>query len=84
MLVKAQRYPRIVRMRGWQGIVEVKIRIGDNGKVLDIALGHGSGYDVLDQQALDMVKDSLPLPPPPAALLARNFTIDVPIVFRLQ
>lgn len=84
LLAKVQRYPRIARMRNWQGTAEVKIHFGADGKAADVTLAHGSGFDVLDREALDMVKDSLPLPPPPGALQGREFTINVPITFRLQ
>ena len=84
LLAKVQRYPRIARMRNWQGTAEVKIHFGADGKAADITLGRASGFEVLDREALDMVKDSLPLPPPPGALQGREFTINVPITFRLQ
>ena len=80
---KLQRYPRVARMRGWQGTAEVNIRIGEGGKVEDIVLARSSGYALLDREALDMVKDSLPLPPPPAGLVSRAFTIRIPVAFRL-
>jgi len=43
-----------------------------------------SGYEILDNQALDMVKKAKPLTPIPAALRGREFTVDIPVIFDLQ
>ena len=83
ILGRLQRYPPAARMRGWQGTAEVNIRIGAGGKVEDVLIARSSGYPLLDREALDMVKDSQPLPPPPAALATRAFTLHIPVVFRL-
>ncbi|HEX5464180.1 MAG TPA: energy transducer TonB [Burkholderiales bacterium] len=79
-----QHYPRIAQMRGWQGTVEIEVTVAPPGKADGIAIRQSSGHTVLDDEALDMVKRALPLPPPPRALRDRTFTVVVPIVFRLQ
>ncbi len=43
-----------------------------------------SNYQILDDQALDMVKRGKPLTPIPAALHGREFTMDIPVIFELQ
>lgn len=43
-----------------------------------------SGFEVLDNQALEMVQQAAPLPQPPEALRGREFTVMVPIVFKLN
>jgi len=83
ILGRLQRYPPAARMRGWQGTAEVNIRIAAGGKVEDVLIVRSSGYPLLDHEALDMVKDSQPLPPPPAGLASRAFTLHIPVVFRL-
>ncbi len=79
-----QHYPRIAQMRGWQGTVEIEVAVAPPGKADRITIRQSSGHTVLDDEALDMVKRALPLPPPPRALRDRAFTVVVPIVFRLQ
>jgi TonB family protein len=43
-----------------------------------------SHYQILDDQALDMVKKGKTLAQIPAALRGREFTVDVPVIFELQ
>jgi protein TonB len=79
-----QHYPRSAQMRGWQGTVEIKVTVAPPGKADGIAIQRSSGHQVLDDEALNMVKRALPLPEPPGALRERRFTVVVPIVFRLR
>jgi protein TonB len=81
---KHQRYPRIAQMRGWQGTATVALKFGSGNRHLATTLHKSSGHEVLDQQALDMVKDAEPLPNPPERLRNRDFSVLVPIVFRLK
>lgn len=79
-----QKYPRVARMRGWEGTVQVLLKIAASGAMRDISIAKSSGFDALDEQALDMVKHAAPLPKPPANLQSRDFSVEVPIVFRLK
>jgi protein TonB len=79
-----QRYPRIAQMRGWQGTATVALKFGAANKLLAATLHRSSGHEVLDEQALQMVKDAQPLPSAPERLRHRDFTVLVPIVFRLK
>jgi protein TonB len=79
-----QHYPRIAQMRGWQGTVEIEITVTPPGRADRITIQRSSGHQVLDDEALDMVKRALPLPQPPTLLRDHRFTVVVPIVFRLR
>jgi len=81
---KYKQYPRLAQMRGWQGTVKVELHMDANGKLLNSAVIESSNFDVLDRQALEMVRKASPLPPPPDVLRGRDFTIVVPVVFRLE
>lgn len=48
-------YPRIARHRGWEGRVEVGLRVEANGRLSDIRVLRTSGYAVLDRAALASV-----------------------------
>ncbi|MCX7628432.1 MAG: energy transducer TonB [Methylophilaceae bacterium] len=81
---KHKQYPRIAQMRGWQGIAKVELHLDASGNVISSRISEPSGYEVLDKQALEMVRKAVPLPLPPEALRGREFTILVPVVFRLE
>ena len=79
-----RRYPVQAMERGWQGRVEIRVVIGTNGTIKDALIKTSSNYQILDDQALDMVKRGKPLTSIPAALQGREFTVDVPVIFELQ
>ncbi|HWQ40172.1 MAG TPA: energy transducer TonB [Burkholderiales bacterium] len=79
-----QKYPVIAQRRGWEGTTEVQLRIAADGRVTEIALAKSSGREVLDREAMEMVRRATPLPQAPEGLRGRELTVTVPIVFRLQ
>jgi TonB family protein len=49
------------------------------------ALVHrSSGHGSLDREAIDMLRKAAALTPVPPALRAREFTVDVPVLFELR
>ncbi len=83
-IAKKKTYPRIAQMRNWQGTAELKLEFGADGKLKNVAVTHGTGFSVLDEQAVKMVKDSQPLPQAPEGMRGRDFAVTVPVVFKLQ
>jgi protein TonB len=79
-----KRYPAIAMEKGWQGRVEVHMVIGANGMIASASIKTGSGHDILDNQALDMLKKGKTLVPIPTSLRGREFSIDVPVIFNLD
>jgi len=79
-----KRYPAIAMEKGWQGRVEVRMVIGANGMVASALIKTSSGHEVLDNQALDMLKKGKTTVPIPAGLRGREFSIDVPVIFNLD
>jgi len=79
-----KRYPPQARDRGWEGRVEIRLVIDANGTIKSAAIKTSSNYQLLDDQALDMVKKGKPRVQIPAALRGREFTVDVPVIFELQ
>jgi protein TonB len=47
-------YPERSRQMGEQGLVEVKVTVGQDGQVLDVILAKSSGYVRLDAAAMDL------------------------------
>ena len=63
---------------------ERRLIIGPNGAIQSSLVKASSGYEILDSQAMDMVKKAKPLTPIPAALRGREFMVDIPVIFDLQ
>jgi protein TonB len=84
LLDRHKQYPQIARRRGWEGMVEVKIDIGAEGRISDVKVSQSSGYDVLDQRAIEIIQSAQPLPPAPASLQGKAFVVTVPIHFQLK
>ena len=76
-------YPLAARERGWQGRVEVRVSIDDAGQTESITLHSGSGYALLDEAALDTIRDAARRAPAPPALRGQRFVFDVPMIFSL-
>lgn len=79
-----KRYPRIAMDNNWEGQAEIRMVIGTDGNIASISIKTKSGFEVLDQQALEMIRRAKPQAPIPAALRGKGFTIDVPVVFSLK
>lgn len=81
---KHKQYPRIAQLRGWQGEAVVELQLDGNGKLKSKKIIQTSGFESLDKQALEMVEKAAPFPAPPEALRGSNFSIKVPIPFKLE
>lgn len=81
---KRKDYPRLARLRNWQGTTELKLQIGSDGKLRDVLVGHSSGFPVLDAAAIRIVNESVPLPDMPEVLRGREWIVTVPVVFKLE
>jgi periplasmic protein TonB len=81
---KHKNYPRIAQIRGWQGDVIVELLLDGNGRLKLKKVIQSSGYEALDKQALEMAEQASPFPAPPEALRGNNFSIKVPIPFKLE
>jgi protein TonB len=62
----------------------VQLKVTPEGKVTDISVVEKSGYEILDEAAVHMIRKASPLPLPPAGLRGRDQTVLVPIKFRLE
>ncbi|MFZ5508670.1 MAG: energy transducer TonB family protein [Pseudomonadota bacterium] len=80
---RQQRYPRIALMRRWQGTTVLDLAVDGEGRLLDVRIVRSSGHEVLDQSAVEMARAAIPLPRPPAPLVAPGLSLHVPVVFKL-
>jgi len=80
-----KRYPVQAMERGWEGRVEVRVVVGANGMIKSALVKSSSRYQILDDQALDMVRKAFnALAQVQPAPRGREFTVDVPVIFELQ
>ncbi|HET6720197.1 MAG TPA: energy transducer TonB [Rhodocyclaceae bacterium] len=80
---RLKQYPSIARLRGWQGTAVISILLAADGTILQVRVEQSSGHDVLDSQALAMVRQAEPLPPYPGQHDGDPLTVRLPIVFAL-
>ena len=81
--VSERDYPRLARDRRWQGTAHLVLRIHADGKLGEVKVATSSGYDILDQRALDIIS-KLKLPIVPAEVQTRAFSVRVPVSFMLR
>jgi periplasmic protein TonB len=79
-----KRYPVQAMEKGWQGRVEVRLVIGADGVIRNASIKTSSGYRIVDDQAMDMVKRAKPRTQIPPVLRGREFSVDLPVIFDLQ
>lgn len=83
-IAKQKKYPKIAQMRQWQGEVLLNIEIDPQGNLVKVDILEESRYKILNNEAMDMVKRASPFPQPPEELRLKNFTVLVPISFKLE
>ncbi len=77
------RYPAKARLNNWEGRVMVKIVIREDGHLHDLEIVKGSGHQVLDEDALEMIRRACPLKMK-HALGRPQITITMPVVYELR
>jgi protein TonB len=84
LVIQDQHYPTEALKRGVEGRVLILALIGADGQVHGARLSQSSGNTVLDEAALEKVLTARGLPDPPEMLRGREFTMEVPIIFRIE
>jgi len=79
-----RQYPAYARERGWEGEVVVVLSAQPGSDAPMLTLGKGSGHELLDQQALEMMNNAVRRAHIPDALSGKRFKISVPVQFRLD
>lgn len=76
-------YPLAARRRGLEGRVVLHVQVLENGRCGDISIKQSSGHEILDNAALQAVKEwrFIPAQRGDTAITAR---VDVPIHFKLE
>ena len=79
----ALNYPPTARRRGLGGTVQLEIDLLPSGRVASVVVRSSSSHEVLDEAALETVRQLAPDPFPPG-LPSRPLRIRLPIVFELR
>lgn len=78
-IVRNVSYPPAAARMEWEGTVLVSFVIKTDGTVKDIAVARSSRYRILDENAMETVRNSIPFPKPQVETL-----IKIPITYKLN
>jgi periplasmic protein TonB len=84
LAARYKRYPRRARDNGWTGDVVVRIEVAPSGSVNAVSVKTSSGYDVLDDQALEMFRKAAAEVAVAAGLRGSAFAVEVRAIYSLQ
>lgn len=83
-LQRNKRYPGEAEAEGQEDAVYVRITVDRAGNVLASAIVHSRHFLALDNGALDLVRRSSPLPPPPASITSNTVQFVVPVNYFIR
>lgn len=78
-----KRYPAQAIEAGWSGTTELRVSVTPGRSAPAVRVSKSSGYPVLDEAALEMLRRALPATAIPASLREQAFSVELPIVFDL-
>jgi TonB family protein len=76
-------YPQEAFNQGWEGIVTLRMTIGQDGYLREIFVEESSGYAALDEGAVSAVKSSTPFPLP-EDYSGEDVELVVPLQYKLE
>ncbi|WP_303851279.1 energy transducer TonB [Seleniivibrio woodruffii] len=79
-LEKNKYYPMMARRRGMEGTVKMKLVIAPNGSLVESQVVASSGYDILDGEALKLVRSVFPI----KHNSDKQISVVVPVTYKLQ
>lgn len=75
-------YPVSAKDAGWEGRVSLKLHIQSSGDLAEADITRSSGYQILDDTAISVVKRLSPYPSFPASIDSTDLWVEVPVVFQ--
>ena len=79
-----KRYPALAKERGWEGSVEIAVDFRRVRAAPDVSVASSSGRPMLDEQALEMIRQAAHVTDLPERLRGRDFRVLLPITFSLH
>jgi protein TonB len=83
-LSRYREYPRRARRLGQEGTPVVEFEFDRNGKLLEARLRDSSSHRLLDQAAIQLLRDASPLPEVPDSMVGKSFTYTLPVGYKLR
>ena len=77
-------YPSAAKEAGFQGTVRLSLHLSYKGDLLDVLVKDSSGYKIIDDDAITVVKGIVSYPPFPTSITSKDLWIDIPIEYRLN
>lgn len=77
-------YPLLARRHGWQGTVWLSVIVEADGKLDRVRITRGSGYDILDNSAVNALHKVERLVEASRWLSGHALEMDIPVVYRLR
>ena len=77
-------YPEKARRYGWEGTVKLALHIFNDGTLASASVRESSGYDLFDEDALNLIKNLAPYSAFPSDTNLQELTVTVPIVYNLD
>ena len=79
-----KKYPRIAQDNNWQGRVELRIMIAEDGAISSLVVKKGTGRSVLDEEAQAMIRSAKSKVTIPPGLRGKAFTLEIAVDFFLK
>jgi protein TonB len=79
-----KKYPRIAQDNNWQGRVELRIAIAEDGAISSLVVKKGAGRSVLDEEAQAMIRTAKSKATIPPGLRGKAFTLEIRVDFFLK
>lgn len=81
-IINAVYYPQEAKELGWEGTVNLILRLASSGDLKEATISQSSGYKALDDAALEVVQKQSPYSAFPHQVKLEELKIQVPIVYR--
>ena len=75
-------YPKLAIKRNWQGKVLLSLRVSSSGAIENIQINNSSGYNILDQAAVNSMRKVGSLPQV-SSWFKNNIELKLPVVYQL-
>lgn len=79
-----KKYPRIAQDNNWEGRVELRVAIGEDGRISSMTVRKSAGRTVLDEEAQEMLRTAKSRVAVPPALRGAAFNMDIAVDFFLK
>jgi len=77
-------YPQSAKEAGFQGTTRLRLKLSYQGELLDAEVKIGSGYKILDDNAVNTAKMSASYPPFPPAIKDKEIWVEIPVIYQLE